>query len=132
MRHTGTIKFYAARRDFGYVIADDGREIYFPGKRVLGSTVGICEHDEVTFNIVTDGTRVTAVDLVRVGNEASEAAYAAKQDATAAHKAKRDVVAAAHQAALERRERIKANVAANAAKRQSEAHARRAAAQKES
>ena len=60
----GTVKWFDKKTGHGFIIRDNGREIFFE-KRYLSENIldKIKEGVQVTFNLVADGKRPTAKDV---------------------------------------------------------------------
>lgn len=67
----GTVKFFNEEKGFGFIVADDGKEI-FVHKSALPEGVSIREGDAVTFDMEEGDRGLKAVNVTKGSGDSTE------------------------------------------------------------
>lgn len=60
---TGKVKWFNAQKGFGFIVQEDGTDIFVHFKDVIGGLDGIAEHDSVSYEVAEGRKGLQAVKV---------------------------------------------------------------------
>ncbi|MBE7175186.1 MAG: cold-shock protein [Mucilaginibacter polytrichastri] len=63
---TGRVKWFNTQKGYGFIITDDGKDLFVHFRDVAGGTDGIKDNDEVTYDIADGRKGPQAVNVKKV------------------------------------------------------------------